>query len=148
MWMPSARHIRHFSRCATVWIALLGVGTAFADTSKISPDLLPLLANPSSSVNVIIQYNAPPTCNSGGLLGLGGVVCAVGNLLGGIVNGVVNFVFTIVNAIAATVHAGDILTLSNQSNVSYISLDRSLHAANDYTTAAMNAPLAWAAGLD
>ena len=32
-------------------------GQAFADNSKISPDLQPLLANPSNKINVIVQYN-------------------------------------------------------------------------------------------
>jgi serine protease AprX len=36
--------------------------------------------------------------------------------------------------------------LSNQSNVTYISLDRPLVAALDYTTQAINAPLAWSSG--
>src|SRR5205807_1867544 len=130
--------------CAFLF-ALIAAGTAFADTSKISPDLLPLLATPSNKVNVIIQYNAPPTCG-GGLLG--GVLCTATNILGGVVNGVVNTIFTLLNAVAATVNAGDIITISNQSNVSYISVDRPLHATLDYTAAAVNAQLAWSAGLD
>jgi hypothetical protein len=118
------------------------VGSAFADNSKISPDLLPLLSNPTNSVNVIVQYNTTPpqqtqTCSGGGgLLGIvGGLLCTVVNILGSIV-------FGLINAVAGTMHAGDVITLSNQSNVNYISLDRPLHASLDYTADAVHAPMA------
>src|SRR3954454_20205491 len=107
-------------RCSLLLIAFIAAGTAFADNSKISPDLLPLLSNPSGNVNVIIQYNSTPAC-SGGIVGA--LLCTGVNLLGG----VLHVVFTLLNAVTATVHAGDIVSLSNQSNVSYISLDRPLH---------------------
>ena len=58
---------RQLSRCAVVWLTLLLVGSAFADNSKISPDLRSLLTNPSNSVNVIVQYNSSLT--SGGIIG-------------------------------------------------------------------------------
>src|SRR6202035_5927239 len=79
---------RRLSRYAV--LALLVISLAIADSTKISPDLLPLLSNPSNSVNVIVQYNAPPpqqqqTCSGGGLLGLGGLVCTVLNVVGGLV---------------------------------------------------------------
>jgi serine protease AprX len=113
---------------------LLTIPIASADDSKISPDLQPLLHSPNN-INVIVQYNAPP---SGGLLG------SVSNLL----NGVVNLVFTLIPAVTATLHPADVISLSNQSNVAYISLDRSLDATLDYSTGAVNAPTAWSAGLD
>ena len=75
-------------------------------------------------------------------------VCVViANLLG-VVNEMGNAVFTLLNAAAANVNVGDIINISNQSNVSYISLDRALRATLDTTAAAVNAPLAWSAGLD
>ena len=58
--------------------------TAFANNSKISPDLQPLLANPPNRVNVIVQYNSAPVC-SGGVLTMG-PPCTTVNLLGGLVN--------------------------------------------------------------
>jgi serine protease AprX len=136
------KHTRVFTRLATLWIFLLAVTTGFADNSKISSDLQPLLANPSNAVNVIVQYNAPQGCSGGGLLG--GLLCSVVNLLGG----VVNVVFTLINGVAGTMNAGDVLALSNQSNVSYISLDRPVIATLDYTADAVNAPYAWNSGLD
>jgi serine protease AprX len=121
------------------------LGTALADNSKISPDLLPLLSNPSAQHNVIVQYNSPPqTCQSGGLLGLGGLICTAVKILGGIVH----VVFDVIDAVFATLSGGDIITLSNQSNVTYISLDRSVAGTLDYTAAAVDAPLAWSYGLD
>ena len=140
---------RYLARCATVWLVLLAVGSAYADNSKISPDLLPLLSNPTNTVNVIVQYNSPPpqpTCTSGGgLLGIvGGLVCTVVS----VVNILGSVVFGLINAVAGTMQAGDVLTLSNQSNVNYISLDRPLHASLDYADSAVNAPMAWNSGLN
>lgn len=135
------RHTRRLATGAVLWLTLWAAGSAFADNSKISPDLQPLLANPSTTVNVIVQYNAPQGCTGGGLLG--GLLCSVVNLLGG----VVNVVFTLINGVAGTVQAGDVVALSNQSNVAYISLDRPLKASLDYTGDAVNAPYAWNSGL-
>ena len=52
--MPTfiVKQSRYFARCATMWLVLMAVGSAFADNSKISPDLLPLLSNPTNTVNV------------------------------------------------------------------------------------------------
>ncbi len=123
----------------------MAAGTAFADNSKISPDLLPLLANTSAQFNVIVQYNKPPqTCSGGGLLGLGGLICVVLDIAGGLVH----IVFDVIDAVFATLSGGDIISLSNQSNVTYISLDRSVAGTLDYTAAAVDAPLAWSYGLD
>ena len=130
-------------RFLSVILVLMAAGSAFADDSKISPDLKPLLANPANKVTVIVQYNSPPqTCTSSGLLG--GLICTVVNITGGVVNGV----FNLINAVSATLSAGDIIPLSNQSNVTYISLDRPLKASLDYTAATVNAPYAWSSGWD
>ena|SRR5689334_22676077 len=94
LWRPASK----FGRSTFLCLVLLVVQAAFADNSKISPDLLPLLSNPASKVNVIVQYNTAPsqqqTCSTGGgLLGLvGGVVCTVVNLAGGVVFGLINAV--------------------------------------------------------
>jgi hypothetical protein len=107
------------TRRAALCLVLLTVGPAFADNSKISPDLLPLLSNPTNSVNVIVQYNTTPpqqqqqpqqVCSDGGgILGIvGGLVCTVVNIAGSVV-------FGLINAVAGTMQAGDVITLSNQS---------------------------------
>jgi len=127
-------------RYTALGLALALANTAFAENSKISPDLLQLLGNPSSKVNVIVQYKSLPQGCSGQSAGTSCVV----NLLGG----VVSQVFTLINSVAGTMLAGDVTGLSNQPNVSYISLDRSLGAALDYSTAGVNAPVAWSSGWD
>jgi serine protease AprX len=136
--------VRGLSRYAV--LALLVISLAVADTTKISPDLLPLLSNTSATFNVIVQYNSPPqqTCSGGGLLGLGGIVCT----LVGVVEGAVKIVFTLLNAVVMTLTGGDVINLSNQPNVAYISLDRTVAGSLDYTAAAVNAPYAWSSGLD
>ena len=127
-------------RYIALGLMLALANTAFADNSKISPDLLPLLTNSSGKVNVIVQYKALPQ----GCSGQSGVGACAANLLGG----VVSQVFTLINSVAGTMLAGDVTVLSNQSNVSYISLDRVLTAALDYSTEAVNAPVAWNSGWD
>src|ERR1043166_9275831 len=109
----------------------LTAAAALADNSKISPDLLPLLSDPSRTVNVIVQYNSPPQTCTTGLLG--GLICTTVNLLGGLVKEV----FTLINAVSGTLVGSDVISLSNQSNVSYISLDRAVGASMDYTAAAV-----------
>ena len=129
------------TRCARILFAALFLTAAnglFANNSKISPDLLPLLAHPTGTVNVIVQYSAPQKCP--GLLGQ--ILCPVVNLLGGVVNST----FTLLNAVGANVQTANIVALSNQSNVTYISLDRSLVAALDYTSQAVFAPQVWNLG--
>src|SRR3982075_1559460 len=106
------------ARCTALFIVMLATASA-ADYSKISPDLKPLLANPSNKINVIVQYNSTP-CASSGLLG--GVTCLTVNLLGG----VLKTVLSLINAVAGILQPSDILSLSGRSDVSYISIDRSL----------------------
>ena len=108
--------------------------------SKISPDLQPSLSTPGKSVNVIVQYASPsPSC--GGDL-LSNVLCLPVSLLGG----VVNTVFTLVNAVTATLPAGNLLALSNQPNVTYISPDRHVVTTADLSVQTTNAPVAWSSG--
>jgi hypothetical protein len=83
-------------------LALFASGIELADNSKISPDLQALMANSSSNIDVIIQYNSPPqTCTSGGLLG--GLLCTTVNLVGGVLNTVLG----LINAVEATLQPAD-----------------------------------------
>src|SRR5260370_15321453 len=139
-----SRHTRNLARLAALWLVLLTAAVAFADNSKISPDLLPLLSNTSNKVNVIVQYNSnqQQQCTGGGILG--GIVCTALNL----VSAFVNWTLGLIDAVAETVLAGDVITLSNQSNVNYISLDRQVSALLELTGDAANSPLPCAARLD
>jgi serine protease AprX len=130
-------YARKIARLAALGLFLISVQIARADNSKISPDLLPLLQQPSNSIKVIVQYNSQPS-GGGGLLG------PVFNLL----DGLVNIVFSLIPAVAEILHPADVISLSNQPNVAYISLDRPLAASLDYSAGAVNAPAAWSAGLD
>ena len=125
--------------CAAMCLALLLACSAFANNSKISPDLRPLLTNAANNVNVIVQYNSPlcPAVTAG-------TPCPAINLLGG----VVKEVFTVISAVAVTLPAASVTTLSNKPNVTYISVDRSLGAALDYSANGVNAPVAWNGGWD
>ncbi len=120
------------ARAAALWLCL-AVASAYGDNSKISPDLQALLTNPSSKVNVIVQYNS--SNSNPGLLG--GLLGAVTGLL----SGVLNTVFSLISAGTAVLHPADIVNLSNQSNVTYISLDRSLASTLDYSAARGQRPL-------
>lgn len=117
-------------------------GTLCANNAKISPDLQPLLANPGSQVSVIVQYSSLPACFGGGLTA--GITCPALNLLGG----TVTTVFSLINSVAATVSAGNVVGLSNQSGVRYISLNRAVGATLDYSANGVNAPVAWSSGWD
>src|SRR5579862_615311 len=92
----SMKYSRRAARAAFLGFLLLLVSRAFADDSKISPDLQPLLANSSNQINVIVQYKTPPQ-TSGGLLG---AVVGVFNLVGG----VLKTVFSLIPAVSATLH--------------------------------------------
>jgi serine protease AprX len=137
-WFRSTRRLTSLA----LLLLVLTAGSALADNSKISPDLLPLLANPSSQVNVIVQYNSPPQTCSPGPLGLGGLVCTVVKIVGGVVKAV----FTLINAVAATLTAQSVIDLSNQSNVAYISLDRPVASMLDLTRDAAGADYAFQSG--
>lgn len=127
---------------SALWLALALTTVAAANPAKISTDLQSLLSNPSAQVNVIVQYSSPLSCSGTDLVG--GITCPAVNLLGGTVTQVIS----LINAVAATVVAGNIPAISDQITVSYVSLDRPLLAALDYSTAGVNAPMAWSAGWD
>jgi serine protease AprX len=137
----SLRAIRFARRSS--WLLLALAGPLFANNAKISPDLQHLLANPASQVSVIVQYSSPlPACSSGGPVA--GIVCPGLNLLGGSVNAV----FSLINAVAGTITAANVVALSNQPGVSYISLNRAVGATLDYSANGVNAPVAWNSGWD
>src|SRR5580704_4237614 len=105
VWAPACKMsgmIRKFRNTAIVCLALITAGSALADNTKISPDLLPLLNNTLTPVNVIVQYTSQqPTACAAGLLG--GLLCPVLNLVGGLVTGVLG----VVNGVSATLLGGD-----------------------------------------
>jgi serine protease AprX len=118
-------------------LALLAPLSLFADNSKISPDLQN--STSTAQVQVVIQYAPGTQLSCSGLLGLLG--CVVNDVLklGGAVLGQL----PIVNGLVASLDHNGIVSLSNQSNVVYISKDRSLTPFFDNAAPAVNASAAW-----
>jgi serine protease AprX len=116
-------------------LALLAPLSLFADNSKISPDL----QNSTAQEQVVVQYAPGTQLSCSGLLGLLG--CVVNDVLklGGAVLGQL----PIVNGLVASLDHNGIVSLSNQSNVVYISKDRPLTPFFDNAAPAVNASAAW-----
>src|SRR5436853_2459918 len=108
---------------------LASVTIVHADTSKLSPDLQKYSG---SKARVVVQYNNPPS-----LLDL--------STLTGLVGSIVNSL-PLVNAVVADLPLSSILSLSNQTNVKYISLDRPLSPSLSNAAPAVNAFAAWQSG--
>jgi serine protease AprX len=116
-------------------LALLAPLALFADDSKISPDLQDSSA--TGQTQVVVQY-APGTQLSCGLLGLGCILNDVLKLGGAILGQL-----PLVNGLVASLDHNGIVSLSNQSNVVYISKDRPLTPFFDNAGPAVNASAAW-----
>ena len=108
-----------------------------ADNSKISPDLLN--STSTAQQQVVIQYVPGTQVSCSGLLGLFG--CLLNDILN--VGGTLLGQLPLVNGVVALVDHNGIVSLSNQSNVVYISKDRTLTPFLSNAAAAINAPVAW-----
>ncbi len=108
-----------------------------ADTSKISPDLQN--STSTGQVQVVVQYAPGTQVSCSGLLGL--VDCLVNDVVK--LGGTVLEQLPLVNGLVATLDYNGILSLSNQSNVVYISKDRPLRPFFDNAAPAVNASAAW-----
>src|ERR1700756_5391783 len=111
--------------------------TMWADTSKISPDLQS--STYTGQTQVVVQYAPGTQVSCSGLLGL--VDCLVNDVvkLGGTILGQL----PLVNGVVALLDHNGIVSLSNQSNVVYISKDRTLTPFFDNAAPAVNASAAW-----
>lgn len=118
-------------------LLLAAPAAMFADNSKISPDLQN--STSTGQVQVVIQYAPGTQLSCSGLLGL--VDCLLNDVvkLGGTVLGQL----PLVNGLVATLDYNGIVSLSNQSNVVYISKDRPLNPFFDNAAPAVNASAAW-----
>src|SRR4029077_9822958 len=116
---------------------IVSVTLAYADDSKISPELRNQPA--TQQVQVIVQYAPGTQVNCSGLLGLVG--CLVNDVLklGGTILGQL----PLVNGVVALLDGNGIVSLSNQSNVVYISQDRPLTPSLNNAASAVNAEFAW-----
>lgn len=121
-------------------LTVASTGVLRADTSKLSPDLQNVPS--TTKVQVIVQYAPGTQVTCSGLLGL--VDCLVNDItrLGGSILSQI----PIVNGVVAILDGNGLISLSNQSNVVYISKDRSLGPTLDNAALAVNAPTAWQSG--
>src|SRR5712671_1047007 len=110
---------------------------AYADDSKISPELRNYPA--TQKAQIIVQYAPGTQVNCSGLLGL--VFCLVNDILklGGTILGQL----PLINGVVALLDGNGIVSLSNQSNVVYISQDRPLTPSLNNAASAVNAEFAW-----
>ncbi|MCU1333175.1 MAG: peptidase and in kexin sedolisin [Candidatus Angelobacter sp.] len=124
-------------RNLTLLLVLLAPLSLLADNSKISPDLQN--STYTGQTQVVIQYAPGTQLSCSGLLGLLG--CVVNDVLklGGAILGQL----PIVNGLVASLDHNGIVSLSNQSNVVYISKDRPLTPFFDNAAPAVNASAAW-----
>src|ERR1700733_738748 len=123
-----------------VFVLLLLFGTATlatANNAKISPDLQGYKS--SQQVQVIVQYAPGTQVTCTGLLGL--VDCLVNDVLK--LGGKILVQLPLVNGVVALLDGNGITSLSNQSNVVYISLDRPLSPTLNNAAGAVNAEFAW-----
>ena len=114
---------------------------AYADDSKLSPELRAQKSS-QQQVQVIVQYAPGTQVNCSGLIGL--VDCLLNDVtkLGGTVLGQL----PLVNGLVALLDGNGIVSLSNQSNVVYISTDRPLTPTLSNAAPAINAFSAWQSG--
>ncbi len=98
------------------------------DKTKLSPDLQKAT---SPSARVVVQYTNPPSLLDLNLLG------ALGSILNAL---------PLVNGIVADLPLSNILALTDQPNVRYISLDRALSPTLSNAAPAVNAFAAWQSG--
>src|ERR1700719_5268274 len=116
---------------------IAAVTLAHADDSKLSPELRGYTSK--QQVQVIVQYAPGTQVNCSGLFGLLG--CLVNDVLklGGTILGQL----PLVNGVVALLDGNGIQNLSNQSNVVYISTDRTLSPSLSNAASAVNAEFAW-----
>src|ERR1700720_1433740 len=122
---------KKFVLCAGLLFTALPV---FADTSKLSSDLLSLLANPLGTSNVVIQFkNAPGVLDLLQITALGGKITNQ---------------YSSLPAISVQLPNAVVFLVSDLLNVAFITPDRVVAASLDYSAAAVNASTAQQYGLD
>src|ERR1700751_2760905 len=127
--VPRMEGEHRMKKFLVLWI-LADVSLAFADYSKISPDLKGQLSTPNPTV--VVQYNQAPS-----LLDLQGLLNLAGTILSDL---------PVVNAVVAQLPLSQILSLSNKATVKYISLDRTQTSNLSNAAPAVNAFAAWQSG--
>jgi serine protease AprX len=112
-------------------ILVLVSGVSFAQVAKVAQDVD--LRDPEAQMDVIVQYKQPPT------------PAVHQHLIDG--GGTLRAALKSVKAGLYTIHARQLAALAADPNVKHISPDRKLRGLLDNSAAAVNAPVAWNAGL-
>src|SRR5438477_3548392 len=118
-------------------ILVLAITLAHADDSKISPDLRNYPS--TQKAQVVVQYAPGTQVTCSGLLGLVSYLVNDSLKLGGTILGQL----PLINGVVAILDGNGIVSLSNQSNVVYISADRPLAPSLSNAAPAVNAEFAW-----
>src|SRR5437016_3766545 len=123
--------------CILLLLVLAAPLSLLADNSKVSPDLQS--STYTGQTQVVIQYAPGTQVTCSGIFGL--VDCLVNDVvrLGGTILGQL----PLVNGVVALLDHNGIVSLSNQSNVVYISKDRTLTPSLNNAASAVNAEFAW-----
>ncbi|HMC30864.1 MAG TPA: S8 family peptidase [Candidatus Angelobacter sp.] len=123
--------------CILLLLVLMAPLAMFADNSKISPDLQN--STSTDKVQVVVQYAPGTQVSCSGIFGL--VDCLVNDVVK--LGGIILQQLPLVNGVVALLDHNGIVSLSNQSNVVYISKDRPLTPFFDNAAPAVNASAAW-----
>ncbi|MGA9542798.1 MAG: S8 family peptidase, partial [Candidatus Sulfotelmatobacter sp.] len=119
-------------------LLLIVTGTlAYAQNPKLSPELQDYTG--TQPVQVIVQYAPGTQVTCTGLLGL--LDCLVNDVLN--LGGKIVGELPLINGLVAQLDGNGIQSLSNHSNVVYISSDRPLQSSLSNAAYAVNAPFAW-----
>src|SRR6266446_10637483 len=129
--------MKRFLALLIVGVTIITGTLAYADNSKIAPELR---NQPSTQqAQVIVQYAPGTQVTCTGILGF--ISCLVNDIvkLGGVILGQI----PLINGVVALLDGNGIQSLSNQSNVVYISADRPLKPTLSNAASAINAEFAW-----
>src|SRR6266849_6728412 len=126
----AAHALKSGTRCLTqLFLVLVLAGASFAGP-KLAPDLP---SDPNATVDVIIQFNTPPTNQELKQLGPYGQMKKV---------------FQGINAANLQLSMSTVQAMESDPNVAYISPNRTTNGALDIVTATVNATYAWQYGWD
>src|SRR5437588_1002158 len=123
--------LNKFVLCAGL---LLMSTPVFADITKLSSDLVTILANPLGTTNVVIQFKTAPS-----LLDLLQITA---------LGGTITNQYSSLPAVSARLPNAVVLLVSDLLNIVFMTPDRVVAASLDYSAAAVNASVAQQYGLD
>ncbi len=103
-------------------------------SARISPDLAAIMANKSGAMRVIVQYKNAPATKQFSKASLRGAK--------------LNSSLSLIRGGAFTMSAAAIRALANDSDVAFISPDRTLKGMDDLTDSAVGVSTAWNSGYD